>query len=110
MLIDRGRRLMRLILFSLAFYFFTAGAFAFDQEEISFLHPSNPNNFVSFVFKGKKFDPPLSLIEQKKRVKNPEYRKFQTFFNKLYLKNKEGGKESILSVWHPNDRAELTHQ
>jgi|SRR5215831_9685455 len=96
------------LFFIISSLIFAHSAHALERTEFSFSpfgRKSADKIVVSFL--GKKFDPALDLLKEN-NAKDIEIKKIQDFFVKLYRSNSTGTKESILSIWAPAERAQVS--
>ena len=86
----------------------SAYGYAFEKQTIVYTVNGDSSNPISFNFNGKKFSPYLDV--QKEAGQAPDVLRFQRFLNRMWEVNKQGDKNSILSIWSPNDRSTIASQ
>lgn len=91
-------------LFSLLILMSAGNVQAFPQQKLTFANETNKAMPVEFVFSGAKLSPSLDLLAQGV-VKDTELRPIQQFLQRMYKVNNEGGREDILAIWNPDERA-----
>ncbi len=81
-------------------------AVAFDGEKIRFYNAGQKENSVTIEFNGHTFNPPMETLNDSK-IGNPQYARFKAFFKDFHEMNSAGDPDSILSLWHPEERKEI---
>jgi len=80
--------------------------FAFDRDTIVYTPDGVSEGAVSIEFNGKIFSEPVQLLGDGMAV-DPEIQELIVFFRDFYEGNRKGTLEGLLSVWHPDDRADV---